>query len=170
MTPFGGPYCIMGRKDELAAGAAGFELSLMPYMVASSTWGSIFRITLPIFCMLSLGGLLGSSLTTPFRLTGFVQYFSKMPSFIHFCRERVRDSARTPLRQRQQGVSGALSMTTGKRGGMACLPLLNRLVFLRGQIIGLGVLDGRQRVAGLYGLGQLRLLDNGLWCRGGCGS
>jgi len=52
--------------------------------------------------MLSLGGLLGSSMTTPFRLTGFDQYFSKMLSLIHLWRERVRESARTPLRRGRQ--------------------------------------------------------------------
>lgn len=47
--------------------------------------------------MLSLGGLLGSSFTTPFRLDGFVQYFSNIPSWIHFERDRESESARTPL-------------------------------------------------------------------------
>jgi hypothetical protein len=54
-------------------------------------------VTWPSLVMLSLGGLLGSSISTPFRLDGFVQYFSNMPSLIHLFRDRERDSARTPL-------------------------------------------------------------------------
>lgn len=60
-------------------------------------------VTWPILVMLSLGGFLGSSWTTPFFLTGLVQYFSKRPSLIHFCRDRESDSARTPLRWQEDG-------------------------------------------------------------------
>lgn len=54
-------------------------------------------MTWPILVMLSFGGLLGSSTTTPFFLYGLVQYFSNMPSLIHFRRDRTNDSDRTPL-------------------------------------------------------------------------
>lgn len=37
----------------------------------------------PSLIMVSLAGLPGSSMTTPFRLDGLDQYFSKMPSLIH---------------------------------------------------------------------------------------
>lgn len=54
-------------------------------------------VTLPSLTIESLGGLFGSSIKTPFFLCGLVQYFSKIPSLIQVCRDRVRDSARTPL-------------------------------------------------------------------------
>ena len=60
----------------------------------------------PSFTIESLAGLLGSSINTPFLLCGFVQYFSNMSSLLHTCRDRWRDSAKTPLfpeQQRQQG-------------------------------------------------------------------
>jgi hypothetical protein len=41
-------------------------------------------VTWPSFIMLSFGGLFGSSITTPFFFVGLVQYFSKMPSIVHF--------------------------------------------------------------------------------------
>lgn len=41
-------------------------------------------VTVPILDMLSFGGLFGSSMTVPFRFMGLVQYFSNMPSLIHF--------------------------------------------------------------------------------------
>lgn len=44
--------------------------------------------TWPSLIMVSLAGLLGSSITTPFRLEGLDQYFSNMPSLIHLCRDR----------------------------------------------------------------------------------
>jgi hypothetical protein len=66
-------------------------------MVASKTCGSTVMVTWPSLVMLSFGGLFGSSITTPFRFVGFDQYFSNIPSLIHFCRDRKRDSARTPL-------------------------------------------------------------------------
>lgn len=66
-------------------------------MVASNVCGSIVIVTVPAFVMLSLGGFLGSSLMTPFRLCGFVQYFSNKPSLIQRLRDLDRDSARTPL-------------------------------------------------------------------------
>lgn len=69
-------------------------------MVASIMCGSIVIVTVPTFDMVSLGGFLGSSLRTPLRLCGFVQYLAKRPSLIHFWRDRERDSARTPLRRR----------------------------------------------------------------------
>lgn len=80
ITPFGGPYCIMGRNVEFVVGAAGGFGSLMANMTASMTCGSTVIVTVPILVMLSFAGLFGSSLTTPFLLTGFVQYFSNMPS------------------------------------------------------------------------------------------
>ena len=97
MTPPGGPYCITGRTGVVAADAAvGFGF-LTAYMVASMTCGSTVIVTVPTLTMESLDGLLGSSLTTPLRFVGLVQYFSKMPSCIHFCRDRARDSLSTPL-------------------------------------------------------------------------
>ena len=80
MTPFGGPYWITGRVA--GSGAGGFG-SLTAYMVASKTCGSTVMVTWPSLTMLSLGGLFASSWTTPFRLTGLDQYFSKMLSLIH---------------------------------------------------------------------------------------
>ena len=70
---------MMGRKVAVVVGAGGLG-SLTANIVASMTCGSTVMVTLPSFIMLSLGGLLGSSLTTPFRLDGFDQYFSNMPS------------------------------------------------------------------------------------------
>jgi len=81
------------------AGAGGGFGSLTAYMVASKTWGSMVMVTWQSLVMLSFGGLLGSSMTTPFFLIGFAQYLSKMPSVIHVCRERVSDSERTPLKE-----------------------------------------------------------------------
>ena len=80
ITPFGGPYCIIGRNVEFVVGAAGGFGSLMANMVASIACGSTVMVTVPILVMLSFAGLFGSSFTTPFLLTGFVQYFSNMPS------------------------------------------------------------------------------------------
>lgn len=98
MAPLGGPYCMMGRNVACVVGATGGGLgSLIAHMVASKTCGSMVMVTCPSLDMLSLGGLLGSSMTTPFFFVGLVQYFSKMPSAIHRCRDRVRDSANTPL-------------------------------------------------------------------------
>jgi hypothetical protein len=71
--------------------------SFTTYIVASTTCGSIVIVTTPTLVMLSLGGFLGSSWTTPLRLCGFVQYFSKSPSWVHFCRDRDSDSVSTPL-------------------------------------------------------------------------
>lgn len=84
--------CICGVGGSLV-----FVVSLTMYIVASITCGSSVIVTVPTFCMLSLGGFLGSSLSTPFLLCGFVQYFSNRPSLVHFCRDLERDSARTPL-------------------------------------------------------------------------
>lgn len=99
MEPFGGPYCMMGRKMAwvVGAGGGGGFGSLTAYSVASKMCGSMVIVTGPSLDMLSLGGLLGSSVTTPLRFIGLVQYFSKTPSAIHLCRDRTSDSARTPL-------------------------------------------------------------------------
>lgn len=91
----GGPYCKIGRKVAWVVAAGGLG-SLMAHMVASKTCGSMVMVTWPILLMVSLGGFLGSSGAFFFR-AGFVQYFSKRPSAIHLCRERLRDSAITPL-------------------------------------------------------------------------
>ena len=97
MTPFGGPYWIMGRDvGGGGAGGGGFG-SFTTYMVASKTCGSTVITTWPTLLMLSLGGLFGSSIRTPLRFEGFDQYFWKKPSVIHLFRERDRDSDRTPL-------------------------------------------------------------------------
>lgn len=115
MTPFGGPYWRTGREG--GSGAGGFG-SLTAYMVASKTCGSTVMVTWPSLTMLSLGGLLGSSMTTPFRLTGLDQYFSKMLSLIHLWRDRVRESARTPLcRGRQWTNTRQEKGASGGRGG-----------------------------------------------------
>jgi hypothetical protein len=82
IAPLGGPYCMMGLKVELLVGVG--LGSLTAYIVASIRWGSTVIVTWPILLMVSLAGLLESSLTTPFRLVGFVQYFSNTPSCIHF--------------------------------------------------------------------------------------
>lgn len=71
MAPFGGPYCTMGRSVVGGAGGCGFG-SLTANMVASKTCGSTVMVTVPSFIMLSLGGLFGSSMTTPFFFVGFV--------------------------------------------------------------------------------------------------
>lgn len=81
MTPFGGPYCMTGRS--VFGGGGGFG-SLTAYIVASKTCGSTVMVTWPSLAMLSFGGLFGSSITTPLRFVGFDQYFSNIPSLIHF--------------------------------------------------------------------------------------
>jgi hypothetical protein len=48
-------------------------------------------------------------MTTPFRFEGLTQYLSNMASLIHLCRDRVKDSARTPLHLTHL-VSWAMSM------------------------------------------------------------
>jgi hypothetical protein len=96
IVPFGGPYCTIGRSVVGGGGAGGFG-SLTANMVASKTCGSTVIVIWPILVMLSLGGLFGSSITTPFFLVGLDQYFSKMPSIVHFWRDRDRDSESTPL-------------------------------------------------------------------------
>jgi len=53
----------------------------------------------PSFVMESLGGLFGGCSGAPFFFTGFVQYFSNIPSLSHFCRDRCNDSTKTPLSQ-----------------------------------------------------------------------
>lgn len=95
MTPFGGPYCRTGRWV-IGGGGGGFG-SLTAYMVASKLCGSTIMVTFPSFTMLSFGGLFGSSMICPLFLTGLDQYFGNMASDIHCCRDRVRDSERTPL-------------------------------------------------------------------------
>lgn len=96
IVPFGGPYCTIGRSVVGGGGGGGFG-SLTANMVASKTCGSTVIVIWPILVMLSLGGLFGSSITTPFFLVGLDQYFSKMPSIVHFWRDRDRDSESTPL-------------------------------------------------------------------------
>ncbi len=71
--------------------------SLTAYIVASKIWGSIVIVTGPSFVIESLGGLFGGASGAPFLFVGLVQNFSNMPSLSHFCRERCKDSARTPL-------------------------------------------------------------------------
>ena len=70
IAPFGGPYWMMGRWAGGGAGGGGFG-SLTANMVASKTCGSTVMVTWPILVMLSLGGLFGSSMRTPFFLVGF---------------------------------------------------------------------------------------------------
>lgn len=86
---------MMGRSVVGAVGG-GFG-SLTANMVASKTCGSTVIVTWPSLVMLSFGGLFGSSITTPLRFVGLDQYFSNMPSLVHFWRDRKSDSARTPL-------------------------------------------------------------------------
>lgn len=99
IAPPGGPYCSMGRKTGCCD--AGLLGSLTAYMVASKKCGSREIVTWPTLAMLSLGGFLGSSWTTPFFLVGLDQYFSNRPSLIHRWRDRASDSARTPLQHDQ---------------------------------------------------------------------
>jgi hypothetical protein len=73
----------MGRSLAGGAGGGGFG-SFTANMVASKTCGSTVIVTWPSFVMLSFGGLFGSSCTTPFRFVGFDQYFSNIPSLVHF--------------------------------------------------------------------------------------
>jgi len=82
ITPLGGPYCKTGRATGLGFG--GGLGSFTPYIVASNTCGSTVMVTWPIFTIVSFAGLFASSFAAPFRLLGFVQYFSNMPSSIHF--------------------------------------------------------------------------------------
>lgn len=106
MAPLAGPYWIIGRATccwDGFWGSWGAVFCLGPltaYMVASTMCGSMVIVTLPILVMESLGGFLGSSMSTPFFLCGFVQYFSKSPSLIHRCLDRASDSASTPLREK----------------------------------------------------------------------
>lgn len=93
-------------------------------------------VTWPIFAILSLGGLWGSSLTTPFRFVGFVQYLSKMPSWIHFWRDLERDSAKTPLRKQ-------VTMQPATMLGTVDIPLLDGLVLLAREVFRLWMLYGR---------------------------
>lgn len=97
MTPFGGPYSRIGRFSVGGFGGGGLG-SLTANIVASKTCGSTVIVTWPSLTMLSLGGLLGSSMTAPLFFIGFVQYFSNICSVIHWLRDRTKDSWRTPLR------------------------------------------------------------------------
>lgn len=147
MTPLGGPYWMIGRW--IGGGGGGFG-SLTANMVTSKTWGSTAMVTWPSLVIVSLPGLLGSSITTPFLLEGLLQYFSKMPSAIHLSRDLWRDSARTPLRA--MSVSCAAGLGARARN----LPLLDRLVVVRREIVGLLLFDGGQRFARLDSFGQRR--------------
>jgi hypothetical protein len=82
ITPLGGPYCNIGRAVGLGFGRG--LGSFTPYIVASNTCGSTVMVTGPIFTIVSFAGLFTSSFAAPFRLLGFAQYFSNMPSSIHF--------------------------------------------------------------------------------------
>lgn len=83
----------------LFGGSMGAGLgSRTPYIVASNTCGSTVINTWPSLTMESFDGFFGSSVATPRRFDGLDQYFSKIPSLIHFKRDRDKDSARTPLR------------------------------------------------------------------------
>lgn len=99
----------MGLKVACVVGAGGLG-SLIAQRVTSKTCGSIVIVQGPILLMVSLGGFLGSSVAFFFR-PGFVQYFSKSPSASHLCRDRLSDSARTPLRAK---VSCVHSKATSK--------------------------------------------------------
>lgn len=91
MTPFGGPYSRIGRLSVGGFGGGGLG-SLTANMVASKTCGSTVMVTWPNLTMLSLGGLLGSSMTAPLFFMGLVQYFSNICSLIHWLRDRTNDS------------------------------------------------------------------------------
>ena len=112
IEPFGGPYWMIGLVCGCDCDGCGCSFgrdlgSLTTNIVASIMCGSIAIVRVPTLVMLSLGGFLGSSLTTPFRLWGFVQYFSKRPSWIHLWRDRESDSARTPLHQAVSAIPSA---------------------------------------------------------------
>ena len=94
IMPREGPYMMMGRLAGRTVAGLG---SLTPYIVASNMCGSHVMRTWPSLTMDSLGGFFVSSFAAPFRLEGFVQYFSKMPSLIHLWRDRASDSGSTPL-------------------------------------------------------------------------
>lgn len=60
---------MMGRCCCFAGVVLIFDFgSLTIYMVASTTCGSIIMVTRPTFVMVSFGGFLGSSMSTPLRL------------------------------------------------------------------------------------------------------
>jgi hypothetical protein len=87
IEPFGGPYWMIGRICcwfEVCDCCWAFAFPLIAYIVASTTCGSMVMVTVPILDMVSFGGFLGSSVRTPFRLCGLVQYFSNRPSLVHF--------------------------------------------------------------------------------------
>jgi hypothetical protein len=66
-------------------------------MEASKMCGSTVIVQVPSFVIESFEGLFAGCSITPFFFTGFVQYFSNMPSLSHFCRDRCNESGRTPL-------------------------------------------------------------------------
>jgi hypothetical protein len=90
---------MMGRYIGCWAGGfvgRGFG-SLIAYIEASKMCGSTVIVHVPSFVIDSLGGLFGGCSVLPFLFTGFVQYFSNMPSLSHFCRDLCNESGRTPL-------------------------------------------------------------------------
>ena len=80
----------------VAAGIAVRFGSLIAYMTASKVCGSQVIVQVPSFVMVSFPGLFSTS-GAPFFFVTLVQYLSKMPSLIQFCRDRLSDSASTPL-------------------------------------------------------------------------
>ena len=100
IIPPGGPYWIMGRYmgcwEAGGIGGRGFG-SLIANIEASKMCGSTVIVQVPSLVMESLEGLFAGCSTTPFFFTGFVQYFSNMPSLSHFCRDLCNESGRTPL-------------------------------------------------------------------------
>jgi hypothetical protein len=72
-------------------------VSLMAYITTSKMCGSTVIVQGPSFVIVSFEGLFGGCSGAPFFFVGFVQYFSKIPSVIHFCRDLFNDSGSTPL-------------------------------------------------------------------------
>ena len=89
---------MIGRYIGWAGGIAGRGVgSLIANIEASKMCGSTVIVHVPSFVIDSLGGLFGGTSGAPFLFTGFVQYFSNMPSLSHFCRDLCNESGRTPL-------------------------------------------------------------------------
>ena len=141
IVPFGGPNCMTGRSC-VGGGAGGFG-SLTVYRTASKTWGPTAMVTWPSLDMLSFGGLFGGSLRMPRFLTGLVQYRSKTPSPTQTCRDRCKDSLRTPLNE----IRSNLVRASCDGGARDAVPLLERLKVSHGQVVGLRILHRRQRLA-----------------------
>jgi hypothetical protein len=118
--------------------------SLIAYIEASKMCGSTVIVHVPSFVIDSLGGLLGGCSVLPFLFTGFVQYFSNMPSLSHFCRDLCNESGRTPLCHQSVYLP---------KVGHADSPFRDRLKLFCRQIYWLGLIDSRECFARCNALG-----------------